>query len=174
MENEKVVIKVGEDYVSDISPKVGLVLTREQSLKLQFENKRVASAYLSLIESIYNDFDRIEIVSVEEDLKKHSLCGCSLEEVIRKAKPITLEKAKSLYENGNVLTMRKSWNTNKNAIYTCVVRSQCNRYATYEVEIVTDKHKKLVSTSCKCANYTEQNNLQCKHILASILYIINF
>ena len=174
MGNEKVIVKVGEDYVCDISPKNGLVLTREQALKLQFENKKVASAYLCLIESIYNDTEKVEIISVEEDLKKNNLSGYSLEEVLKKAKPLTLEKAKSLYENGNVLTMRKSWNTDKNAIYTCVVRSQSNRYANYEVEIVTDKYKKLVSTSCKCYNFTEQNNLHCKHILASILYILNF
>ena len=174
MEIKNYVVKIGNDYVSEINPSIGLITTREQKEKLKFNGLKVAESYVALIKTLYNSYDTINIVSYEEDLNSFFYKGMTFEEVIQKAKPGSLERAKEIVEGDFAISIKKCWNSEQNIVYSCCVVSQTNRSKYYCVEITVDKNKKLVSTHCNCPDYEHRNNVLCKHILACIIYIINF
>ena len=167
---ENYVIKLGNnEYVKAIDVN-GIQITSANNEKLKFASIEIANAFVNVVKLFTNE-EKISVINYDVDLKENSYLGKSFEDIIKNARTITLSKAQELYDNHKVLSVQKTYGVN-GIIYKSIVRSQ-NSYHTYETSITLDKEKHIISTSCTCPDYVENDNLNCKHILATILEIIN-
>ena len=164
--NTNVVIKVGNDYVSQITP-TNLVVTRKQSEKLIFPNKELALAFENVLK--YFTDSPINIISEVEDKENNSVLG-TFENAIAKANSLKLARAREIIERNLVLGLSKSFSSNK-IIYTSKVRSQNAYNCYYTVTIECNKKKEILKATCECPDFNKEETTNCKHVLATILYI---
>lgn len=165
---QQYLIKVGKEYVYNIGFESGL--STNSRYKHSFKSKEEAEVWAKVVKELTFGQEQVRILTTEEDKKETTFVGITLNELLEKGMPQTIEKAKDLFNNRYVTSLEKRYSMN-GVIYKALVKSQTRREY-YNVSIELDKSKKVVAYKCECPAHTEQNPL-CKHILAVILAILD-